>query len=1320
MKIYVSAFLYLALLIIHVLPARAEQYYYKQICLEEGLPPTVNCILRDKYGAVWIGTRKGLGRYDDNGLKMYKNDEGNLHSLPGNTVRYIVEDKQQNIWILTNKGIVRYRRQYDDFERIVTEDGKNGVTYSACPTDDGILFAGSNILYFYNYKDSLLSVKHTLDHGFVATGLFRWNDHAVLCYSRWTGIQITDLRNGKDYAPPFDCGKDIRALYIDSQERIWVSPFNKGIRCYDRDGKLLASYTTENSALSNDVVLSIAERNGNVWIGTDGGGINILHPETGRFTLLTHLPGREKQSLPSNSILYLYNDAYNNMWAGSVRGGLISIREVSVKAYTETFSNNDDGLSCKEILCLYQESDDRIWIGTEGGGINLFHPHTGKFTFYPETANEKVTAICPFTNGKLLIFVYSKGRYVFDPATGKKYSFDIDIAKDQAYNNRYRRGSILNLYRNTPDNILFLGTDIYSHDLRNRSTVLVKRPEEIAPLISPTVITQQGDNVYLFDPKHIIVYDSHSRQLSRLFSCSPDTVLNSVSRDDSGRFWIGSNRGLMRYDATSKELKSYPATQSTEISLVMCDHKNNVWLGANNSLYVWLDEERRLVRFGETDGVIPNEYQPKAFLQDRNGDIYLGGVMGLLHIDSNISLAKSDIPQLQLTDVAVDGKRLNISLNEIEGAKVSVPWNSHINVRVTSMEEDFFRQKIYRYRIEGFNEQYIESSSSELVISSLPHGTYHITASCMTKYGKWTPDYPMLQLIILPPWYLSWWFILLGIVLAIGTAAYAIHRLMKRKDEKLKWAMKEHEQQVYEEKVRFLINISHELRTPLTLICAPLSRLLKRLPLEEENYHSLNGIYKQAQRMKNLINMVLDVRKMEVGENKLSIHPHPLNEWVEQVTANFADEGKAMKVIIRSHLSPEVGTVNFDKGKCEIVLNNLLSNALKHSTEQTSITVSTRLLAAEGKVQIAVTDEGCGLKQVNVDKLFTRFYQGAGETQGSGIGLSYAKMLIELHGGDIGAFDNASRSEDAAATQGATFFFNLPLDLSAEELVCPPKPYMNELIGENTAKETDNLEEFDTTPYTILVIDDNPDLTSFLKQELANSFKRVLTASDGEEGLLLIKSHTPDIVVSDVMMPRMNGYELCKNIKEDIDISHIPVVLLTARDDTQSRINGYKNAADAYLTKPFEVEMLTALITSRLKNREAIKKRYQQLGTMPNLEENTTSAADEKFLFKLNQIIQDNLSESTLDISFICQEIGMSRTVLFTKLKAITGMGANDYINKLRMDRAILLVLSTELSITEIAEQTGFSTPRYFSTVFKQHTGMTPTQYKKEHKQAQA
>lgn len=626
-----------------------------------------------------------------------------------------------------------------------------------------------------------------------------------------------------------------------------------------------------------------------------------------------------------------------------------------------------------------------------------------------------------------------------------------------------------------------------------------------------------------------------------------------------------------------------------------------------------------------------------------------------------------------------------------------------------SKEEDIFRQKVYKYQIEGLNDQQIESYNPELAIRSLPPGSYKIMASCTAKDGSWIPSQEVLELTILPPWYRTWWFILSCAIFVAAVIIETFRRTLKRKEEKLKWAMKEHEQQVYEEKVRFLINISHELRTPLTLIHAPLSRILKSLSSDDNHYLPLKAIYRQSQRMKNLINMVLDVRKMEVGESKMQIQPHPLNQWIEHVSQDFINEGEAKNVRIRYTLDPRIETVSFDKDKCETILSNLLINALKHSPENTEITITSELLPEAGRVRISISDQGNGLQQVDIRKLFTRFYQGTGEQSGTGIGLSYSKILVELHGGSIGARNNQET--------GATFFFELPLKQGTEEIICQPKAYLNELISDDKNEHIPNENNFDTTPYTILVVDDNPDLTDFLKKSLGEYFKRIVIASDGVEALQLIKNHAPDIIVSDVMMPRMNGYELCKNMKEDITISHIPIILLTARDDRQSQLSGYKNGADGYLTKPFEIEMLMEIVRNRLKNREATKKRYLNAGLIPAAEESTFSQADETFLLKLNQIIQENLDSSSLDVTFICKEIGMSRASLYNKLKALTDMGANDYINKFRMEKAITLITGTEMSFTEIAEKVGFTTSRYFSTAFKQYTGDTPTQYKEKRKQ---
>lgn len=1310
MKTRIFILLYIAFFmqLTGILPIQAGHYFYKQISLKDGLPSTVRCILTDEQGFVWIGTRSGLGRYDGHELKKYIHQANNPNSsLPHNLINQITEDKQNNIWVLTDKGIACYQRKSDDFFIPTDEKGNNVIAYSTCLTKDGVLFGSQNKVYFYSYQDSSLRLLQTFNRepNFNITLLSLWNDHTLLCCSRWQGLLLLDLNTGKYHLPPFDCGKEIMNMLIDSQNRIWVAPYNGGVSCFTHDGTRLASYTTQNSELNNNVVLSLAEREGKIWIGTDGGGINILEPKTRKFTLLEHIPGSDNYSLPANSILCLYNDRNNNMWAGSIRNGLISIREVSMKTYTDVLPGNDHGLSNNTVLSLYQESSDRIWVGTDGGGINLFNPITEKFTHYPSTWQNKVASICPFTSGNLLLSIFSQGVFVFNPATGKKTPFIIIDPETSA--RLGSRGKTVNLFQNTPHSVLLLGDHVYQYDLK-KQTFSIATEQQGADIIGTILpITNYQHLTYLNDSKHIFSLNNKINRLEVLFQCSKDTLINSASRDEYGNFWIGNNYGLTHYNPATQKQTPIPTSLFGEVTQVICDQQGKVWIGTNNMLFAWLIKERKFVLFGESDGVIQNEYLSKPCLQSSQGDIYMGGVKGLLHINSNLPLITSEFPELQLSDVVINGESVNDKLNS-NPVGISAPWNSNITIRIMSKENDIFRQKVYRYQIEGLNDQQIESYNPELAIRSLPPGSYKIMASCTAKDGSWIPSQKVLELTILPPWYRTWWFILCCAIFITAIIIETFRRTLKRKEEKLKWAMKEHEQQVYEEKVRFLINISHELRTPLTLIHAPLSRILKSLSAEDTQYLPIKAIYRQSQRMKNLINMVLDVRKMEVGESKLQIHPYALNQWIEHVSQDFISEGEAKNVCIRYQLDPHIDTVSFDKDKCEIILSNLLINALKHSPQDAEIIITSEWLSEGNRVRISIIDQGNGLKQVNTQKLFTRFYQGTGEQSGTGIGLSYSKILVELHGGSIGAQDN----EEA----GATFFFELPLRQQSEEIICQPKAYLNELMSDDSKEQLPEESNFDTSPYSVLVVDDNPDLTDFLKKSLGEYFKRVIIASDGVEALQLTRSHVPDIIVSDVMMPRMNGYELCKNIKEDITISHIPIVLLTARDDKQSQLSGYKNGADAYLTKPFEVEMLMEIIRNRLKNRESIKKRYLNTGLVPAPEESTFSQADETFLLKLNKIIQENLDNSNLDVTLICKEIGMSRASLYNKLKALTDMGANDYINKFRMEKAITLITHTDMSFTEITEKIGFTTSRYFSTAFKQYTGETPTQYKERQK----
>ena len=1288
--------------LLFLLPLEAtesKQYAFQQIInTQNGLSSSVRCLtVSHEKGYVWIGTRSGIGRFDGYELKKFLHDN----------ITHIFEDNENKVWATTPKGLYYYNDSEDNF--LQAEDkNRNPVTASSiCSYADGVLFGSYGKIYKYDYADRQIKLLCSIypDRQYNITGLQKWDKHTLLATNRWKKALLIDIRTGQTRPAPFK-SDELVDCFIDSKGNIWTAPYHQGINCYDRNGKLLHAYHTQNSSMKTNVVLSITERNGHIWIATDGHGIYILNPTNGEITTLEHIPGN-RYSLPVNSILCLYKDFNDNIWAGSVRGGLISIKEVGMKTYSDALPGIEYGLSEKVILSIYQDKENKIWIGTDGGGINNFDPALRKFNHILPTWGEKVSSITVVDKKRLLVSLFSKGIFFFDKDT-KKYQ-PLIIVNDSINALLCQRGKNVNVFQNTPETVLLLSEYPYSYHLRKKqfTPIIPKGKIQIDGILQP--VCNDGSRSFLHDSKHIYKLDSLNH-LTAVYTCYGDTIFNSISLDENNLFWIGGNYGLSNYSLTSKKRTSIPNELIKEINALICDKRGKVWVGAEGKLFAHLIKEGEFILYGESDGIGLNEYLEKPRLLSMQGDVYMGGVNGLLCIDKQLPQEANTPPVLNLADVWVGGERMNKHITDNQNLKVIEP-NKPISIKIVASNKDIFRKPMFRFTVEGLDGQVSYSYQPELTLNSLPIGTYQILASCSTRSGSWTNDYRVLKLTILPPWYKSGWFTACYTILILSIIIGIIYSLLRRNANKLKWAMKEHEQQVYEEKVRFLININHELRTPLTLIHAPLKQLLESLPPNDSKYSTIQSICKQSGRMKKLLNMVLDVRKMEVGQSTLNAEEVQLDTWIEQLVADFKPEAGEKGIMIQYQPDEKTDKLCFDKEKCTTILTNLLINALKYSPDNSQITVSVNSSNEKGYVRISVSDQGSGLKEVDINSLFTRFYQGNNSRPGTGIGLSYSKILAEQHRGSIGAYDH----ENAA---GATFWFELPRDIQPGKITLQPQPYLNELLAptqEIESPPSETTSQADTQERTILIVDDNVDLTDYLHSALKSKFKEVWIAPNGEEALRICRKSHPDIVVSDIQMPRMNGYELCKQIKEDFDISHIPVILLTARNDEESQLFGYKNGADAYLTKPFEVSMLYTMIRSQLKNRERMRTRYTEAGSLPQPEESTFSSADEDFLHRLNKLISDNLDNDQMGVPFLCSELGVSRASLYNKLKALTDMGANDYITKLRMERAIWLLMHSKLNINEISDQTGFSTPRYFSTVFKQYTGCSPTQYKEEH-----
>lgn len=1303
---------FIALFIFFTVSGNAiPEYYFKQISLQEGLSQsTVYCMLKDNKGMIWIGTKFGLNRYNQSEVKSYYNEINNNRSLPGNYIYFIAEDSLKNIWIGTDRGLATYNRETDDFTTVTFE--KQRINPQSFVTmHDRILFGESGRLFSFDYKSEKLSMLEATDNPIkneMINNLALWRSGEseytgkVIITCKWKGMWLFDLQDQTLKKISSINESNISSSYIDSSDRIWVAPYGQGLKCYSKEGKLIHQFSTSNSGLSNNVVLRMIEKNNQLWIATDGGGLSVLDLNNFSFRVIEHRPG-DPYSIPVNSIVSLYNDDEDYMWAGSIRNGLIGIKEIYIKTYKEAPLNTPYGLSDKTVTSLFEDPSGIIWIGTDGGGINRFDSTNKTFKHYPSTYGNKIISLSQYSNNELVCSVFSKGLFLFDKRNGSFRKLEIWNATES--NRIFNSGYSVNIALLDKENLLLLADTPYFYNFKSKKVEILPSVNQEVGIWYPQKFYFNEKQTHLIAGNSIIEIDNRQKTIRTLIWL-PDSIRNieAFCKDDENYFWIGtSNNGLFQINATTKKIKKIQTQLFSGVTSLTSDSNGRIWVGTHNSLFAYLPSENKFVAFGESDGVYANEYVNKSTLLTRSGDLFIGGVNGLVQIKNTIPFNDFPEPVISLMSVELDGAICNIEEGE---NTLSIPWNySTLSLNVIAQEKDPMRKKIFRYEIIGESHELISSQSNSLTLHTLPSGKYRIMASCLGRDGNWSAPVEVLNLHVKGPWWKSGWFTALYLLFFV-TLAYVLFRYsILRKENKLKWKLKEQEQLIYEEKISFLINISHELRTPLTLIYAPLKRMLDKSNLEETVSSQLSSIYKQVHKMKNTINMVLDAHKMDEGQNSLSLKQHDLNNWIVSIADDFRMEYKSSGIELSYDLDPTVGCISFDEVKIEIVLSNLLINALKFSESGTKTIVSTQ--KKDNSVRISITDEGIGLNNVDPNKLFNRLYQGVHDRSGSGIGLSYAKALVNMHGGFIGAENNPSK--------GATFFIELPLSLKETQVISNKTGMMNEFIFNSSEDKAPVItDSFELNKYTILIVEDEPDLRNYLKQTLKEYFNQVYVAENGVSALSIIAQKHPDIIASDVMMPQMDGFELCKKIKEDIEISHIPVILLTALSGQESSDLGYKLGADVYISKPFEIDLLVAVAKNIIRGRELTKIRHKETSVVISPIESTYSNADEKFMINLNALINKNLSNSTLDVQFIADNLAMSRASIYNKMKELVGIGIKDYINKIRLTEATHLLVNTDLTIMEIADKTGFSNQQYFSTVFKQAYGTSPSKYRSE------
>lgn len=1302
--------------------------------IEHGLSNNaVTCIYKDHQGFMWFGTYNGLNRYDGYAFRVFRNGIDDTTSLIHNWILTVKEDSRHDIWVGTRQGVCRYNSRSGNFSAVpYLPYGSNAPQKIQSLINDietdaqGHVFMGTDAHGLLVYKNNMAvqipygNRRHpVLDYGVKAIK----NDQAG---NTWLLIQdiglcLYDVQRNEIKLVNSQLNNANCMTAMNGQ--LWIGS-EAGLYCYDIAANSFRVFHAGSNALTRNNVVSLCpDARGHLWIGTNGGGINILDKAAGTFSYLA--PGQHKGALTSGSVDALYLDEANRMWIGTLRGGINLIDPLQDQFKTiaqDPFSRNS--VADNFILSFCEDELHNVWIGTDGGGLSYWDRRNNRYTNF--------TANAAAGNGLSSGFITS---IVND------FEHTIWLATWDGGINRYNKNSqTFSHYTcgtaNAPNRNVWLlyedkARNLWAATVRNGELYRLNRQTNRFEIFD----SELRDVLSLFEDKQGILWAGTSgQQLIRIDPVHKQHqrfaigyAVRSIYEDVSGNFWIGTEGGgLLQFNRSSGQFTRFGEKNglcNNSVLNILEDRSHHLWLSTFNGLSKFDIAAKSFENFSQSDGLQSNQFNYNAALALHSGELLFGGIKGF-----NIFYPDSIQPVNHTGQVLVTGLRINNeSFNGSYNDAIVLPYNK------ATLAVDFVRPEYstpdkiaYAYYLEGWDKNWNYTGHIRTAnYSRLTEGNYLLHIKSTNANGTWSGLEKQLHIVVLPPWFRTWWAYLLYVL--TGAAAVALFILYKTRQARLKYEIQlahlqaKKEEELHEKKLAFFTNITHEFRTPLTLIINPVKdRLIAAGSRQESN--DLHIVYRNARRLLGLVDQLLLFRKADTEGDKLQLAPVNFYHLCREVYLCFVQQAKTKNIDYRFECAHDDIPAYADAQKIEIALYNLISNALKFTPE--GGTVVFRVTETARNIEVQVTDTGYGIPAGTGDKLFEKFYQVSRQkTQskpGFGIGLYLVKHFIESHNGKVsyqsepgkgtcftvhlsrGAVEQAVNTGQPVAPPAIASF------LPDDELVLPAaEPSV-------PADSQPSLDELLTGEQCLLVIDDDKQLCDYLAGIFKQQFK-VYKAFDGETGLKLAKEHLPDIIISDVLMQGINGMELCRTIKNDPALSHIPVILLTASSSTEGKLQGVEHGADDYLTKPFEKELLVARVANLLKNRNQLQKYFYNEIT---LQQNNLKISEEYKLFmeRCIAIVEKHFHNESFTIKTLAHEMRMSHSNLYKKIKSISGQSVNGFIRFIRLRKAAELFINTNYNVTETAYQVGISDIKYFREQFYKLFGLKPLEYIKKYR----
>lgn len=1372
MKKHIASTLFLSLL--SILQLTAQSHSVKKLGIEQGLSNNyVVSITQDKQGFLWFATEEGLNKFDGTRfITYYKNDlPHNNQGITGNELNRVYADsKRPIIWIATQRDglnaynydeqtFTAYQHNPENPHSLITND----VTDISPSTqnDDGlwvstyyrgIEYLNINNGQFTHYNRSTVPSlpsnqtwtvldggDNNLYIGHVGSGfsIFSLKDKSVKNFQNETG-NPTSLP-----------GNDVFCIIKDANGNIWLGT-NNGLALYNAANDNFITFRNNKNdkyATLCSRILSIRQLKDNrLWIASELNGIAILNLKQGMFLSPEELSieyiqeGDDSRSLSNASARCIFQDSFDNIWIGTWGGGINFISSKPPLFTTLSYSpipNNENSLNNKVASSLCMDRQGRIWIGTDGGGINVFEGEKRIAIYKKESGDipsNFILASLQDSKGNLWFGSYQGGISYYD-SRNKRFrsislmgqsNLDVRTIYEDAQHNIWvgYSGGIVVLNPLTMKIIQHYNTD--NSELHSDFIRSIAQDEK-----GRFWIGTFGDGLGIYTP---------NLQKIKTFTqrdgfCS--NTINQIIQDKQKRMWIGTGEGLVCFLSTDElNYKTYQRKDgliNTNICAITEDKKGNIWFSNNKGISCYVTNKGCFYNYDHSDDVPAGSFSSSCVTQSKNGQIYFGSINGVCCFNPDITMNEQPAPAAVVTEMKILGRLSNLENNDMiinlskgQNVELSHAQNS-FGLTFNVQNYSLVNQVEYVYMLKGLeNSWYTVNENNSVAFRNIPPGKYEFLIKARIHNQKWPEEATSLTIRINPPLWLTWWAKLIYILVSISITYLILHAYKKKLDLESLYTLEkknhEQEQELNQERLRFYTNITHELRTPLTLILGPLEDMQKEASLPAKQAQKLSVIHQSALRLLNLINQILEFRKTETQNKKLCVSKGNIAPLIYEIGLKYKELNQNTKIDFRIQIEKEEMFLFFDKEIITIVLDNLISNAIKY-TEQGCVTLSLHQTMRNevAYTEIKVSDTGYGISAEALPHIFDRYYQESSKHQasGTGIGLALVKNLVTLHEGEIRA--------ESIQNEGSTFYISLLTDnIYPNALHADSTEPVQEEMNQNTELEYSQEATLDTSKPILLIVEDNEEIQKYIVESFTDSFE-VITANNGEEGKQQALSRISDIVVSDIMMPVMDGITLCKQLKDDVRTSHIPIILLTAKDSLQDKEEGYEVGADSYLTKPFSASLLRSRINNLLDSRKKLVAQFQAQstpGSQIDLSEKriviaeALSKLDNEFIEKITLLIEENLSSEKIDINYLSDKMCMSGSTLYRKMKALTGLSTNEYIRKVKMENAERLLLEGKFNISEIAYKVGMNSTGYFRQCFKEEFRLSPSDYLKQIKQS--